>query len=125
MRSILVAFCLTMLFGSCDDQEIVGIPPNAYELKQNQPNPFSDTTYIEYGIPSVGKNPPRIRVTVYNRYQDRVVILRDSSKHPAGVFALTWKPYNTCSAGLYYIELQEVDIFGGGEVLKRIAAIKR
>jgi hypothetical protein len=125
MRTLLLSFSIIMFFGSCVDQEIVGIPPSSYELKQNMPNPFTDTTRIEYGIPSVGKDPPRIRISVYNRFHDRIEVLRDSSNHPAGTFSVTWKPYGSSSAGLYYIEMQTIDIFGGGEALKRIAAIKR
>ncbi|MFA6467753.1 MAG: hypothetical protein WCW35_02575 [Bacteroidota bacterium] len=125
MNRFLLAFSLLLLFGSCEDQEIVGIPPSDYELKQNRPNPFVDTTLIEYGIPSVGTSPPRIRIMVYDRFHDRVVLLRDSSSHPAGIFTIGWRPFNTLPAGLYYIELQKVTgILQENIVLKRIATLK-
>jgi hypothetical protein len=125
MRLLLSMFSIMFLFASCAEQDIVGIPPDSFELKQNFPNPFVDTTRIEYGVPSVGTNPPRIRIAVYNRFLDRIDILRDSNNHPAGMFSITWKPFSEQTPGLYYVELQQMTLFGGAIPLKRIAMIKR
>lgn len=125
MKTVLLSFTVMMLFGSCVEQDVIGIPPGSYELKQNAPNPFSDTTLVQYGIPSVGTNPLRIRVAVYNRFNDRIFILRDSSSHPAGMFNLTWRPGGSQPAGIYYIDLQQMDIFGSATTVKRVAVLKQ
>lgn len=125
MIKTIVFIAVILLLGSCADQDVIGVPPESFELKQNAPNPFTDTTLVQYGIPSVGKNPPHIRVTVYNRVNDRIVILRDSSLHPAGMFNLTWRPGASEPAGLYYIELQTLDIFHSPTAVKRIAVLKQ
>ena len=52
MRSVF--FLLACASLSC--QDITGPHPQYYELNQNWPNPFSDTTRIAYGVPSVGGN---------------------------------------------------------------------
>lgn len=127
MKTVLLSFTVMMLFGSCVEQEVIGVAPDSYELKQNTPNPFSDTTLIQYGIPYMGTNPPYIRVAVYNRFNDRINVLRDSATHPAGTFNLTWRPGGSQPAGIYYVELQEATsfIFGSATTVKRIALLKK
>lgn len=126
MKQLLLVLCTVLLLASCEEQQIVGVPPNSYELKQNRPNPFIDTTLIEFGIPNVSSSPPRIRISIYNRFHDRIAVLRDSSNHPAGTFMIGWKPYNNYPSGMYYIELQQITgIFQSNVVLKRIVTIKK
>ncbi|NUN70082.1 MAG: hypothetical protein HUU02_10270 [Bacteroidetes bacterium] len=125
MRNMTLYLAAVLLFGSCGDQDELGIPPEAFELKQNAPNPFTDTTLIQYGIPTTAKVPPHIRVVVFNRLNDRIATLRDSSSHPAGMFNLTWQPGATQPAGIYYIELQTIDRFESASAMKRIAILKQ
>ncbi|MFA5834602.1 MAG: hypothetical protein WDA22_14075 [Bacteroidota bacterium] len=125
MNQKIMILLVSVLFGSCGLNEIENIPSNSCELKQNRPNPFIDTTLIEYVIPPLESSPPHIRICVYNRFHDRVTVLRDSISHPAGAFLIGWKPYNNHPSGMYYVELQQITgIFQKNVVLKRIATLK-
>jgi len=129
MRNTIAAVLILFFLASCDEQSVDNPPPSTYQLKQNFPNPFSDTTVIEYGVPVVGNSTgPHLRVAVFDRYYDRQVVLLDSINHPAGTFRLYWKPYQKNPAGLYYIELQQIThsfLFSSSETLKRIVTIKK
>jgi hypothetical protein len=129
-------FLLTaFLFISCGEQDIVGIPPSQYELKQNYPNPFPDTTVVEYGIPDIKPSTaPYIRLVVYDRFKVKQAVLIERGDHPAGWFKVTWNGRGVngfkVQSGIYYIELQQVvfqSLFGPEEVytVNRIAALKQ
>ncbi|MDE3058040.1 MAG: hypothetical protein KGJ59_08800 [Bacteroidota bacterium] len=135
MKYLPLLFLPAFLFLSCGEQEIVGIPPSQYELKQNYPNPFLDTTVVEYGVPDVSPSAaPYIRLIVYDRFKVKQAVLIDHGDHPAGWFKVTWNGRGVngfkVQAGIYYIELQQVvfqGIFSPAEVyvVNRIAALKQ
>jgi hypothetical protein len=108
-----VILCILVLpFISC--QEIVNAPPLSYDLKQNYPNPFTDTTWIIYGVPSVGANAtgPWIRIVIKDRFNHTEATLVDTHNHPAGYDTVIWNGrganYQKVPAGIYYIELQQL-----------------
>jgi hypothetical protein len=110
-------------FLACEKQDIVNTPPATFELKQNFPNPFNDTTVILYGIPS--SSSPSIKIVVKDRFDQVFSTLVDKSNHPAGSnFRIVWNgrggAYQKAPVGIYYIEL-----VNSGEVKKRIVALKQ
>jgi hypothetical protein len=122
------AFLLILAFSFISCQETVNTPPSTYELKQNYPNPFTDTTVVLYGVPSAGPSAtgPWIRVVVNDRFNHTQAILVDTRNHPAGHdFKAVWNGrganYQKAPAGIYYIELQQ----GNSYVLGRRVALKQ
>jgi hypothetical protein len=110
-----IYLCATVLFFiSCKDQAIDNTPPPSYVLKQNYPNPFTDTTWIIYGVPFAGTNAtgPWVRLVIKDRFNNTEATLVDTHNHPAGDFTVVWTGrganYQKVSAGIYYIELQQV-----------------
>lgn len=125
--------CILVLpFVSC--QETVNTPSSSYELKQNYPNPFTDTTVIVYGIPPVGSSSigPHVRVVVNDRFNCTQATLVDNINHPAGHdFRVVWNGrgpnYQKSPPGIYYIELQQLNAQGqsGTYVHVRRVALKQ
>jgi hypothetical protein len=119
---------LAFSFIAC--QEIVNEPPPSYDMLQNFPNPFADTTVIWYGIPSSSVG-PQIRVVVNDRFNQTMATLVNTHNHPAGWFKVTWNGrgpnYERCPAGIYYIELQQLDSpnYDGIYIHSRKAALKQ
>jgi len=128
----LIAF-FSLLISSCAEQQIANPPPSTSELKQNYPNPFTDSTVIEYGVPDVRPNAaPWIRLIVVDRFNQTQAILVDNGAQPAGNFKATWYGRGangfTAPAGVYYVELHQLNFPGEGEsnlTLLRIAALKQ
>ncbi len=139
MKFLLITVFIAIIFSSCGKQEIIGVPPNTYELKQNYPNPFTDTTRIEYGVPFVGQGgtAPWLRLIVYDRLKQKQATLMENASHPAGgsiPFSATWNGRGVngikVPAGLYYIELQQLNaVVNKNEdnliVLLRVIALKQ
>jgi hypothetical protein len=140
MKLLLMSFLLIMLLSSCKDQQIVNSPPATYYLKQNYPNPFTDTTRIEYGVPSVGPGgtAPWLRMVVYDRFNVKQATLMENGAHPAGgdvtPFTVTWNGHGVngikVPSGLYFIELQQLNAATQRDennlvVLLRITALKQ
>jgi hypothetical protein len=105
-----------LFFASCGVQETVSPPPETYTLKQNYPNPFTDTTRVDYGVPFAGQGVagPWLRLAVYDRLQQRQAVLMEKQNHPAGsTFTVVWNGRGVngaiVPAGLYYIELQQIN----------------
>ncbi|GEM_PF-1464181 len=132
---ILIIAFFSLLLSSCAEQQIVNAPPSTYYLDQNFPNPFKDSTVVEYGIPYVEPNNPApwIRIVVLDRFNELQATLVDNPNHPAGSnFRVTWDALGangfTVPTGVYYIELEQLRFpAGSGDVavLKRIAALKQ
>ncbi len=135
---IFLLVMLAVLLMSCGVQEVVNDPPSTYTLSQNYPNPFTDSTRIDYGVPAAGQGVagPYLRLIVYDRFQQRQAVLMEKSNHPAGTFSLLWSGigYNAAKVppGLYYIELQQINTTAGNNqnedgliVLHRKVALKQ
>jgi len=135
MKQFLAAACCIFLLSSCADQIVDNPPPSTYVLKQNYPNPFADSTVIEYGIPLLGGNnpAPHIKLVVYDRFQRKQVTLVDNPYQAAGNFKVTWtgKGVNgfKVPTGIYYILLMQDHSsfleYDETEVLLRITAFKK
>lgn len=135
MKQLLVLAACTLLFLSCGDQVIDNPPPATYVLNQNYPNPFADSTVVEYGIPFFGTNMngPYIKIIVYDRFKRKQLTLVDQANHPAGNFKVTWYGNGTngrsAPTGVYYIELHKNQVFFNDndpvEVIKTIVAMKK
>lgn len=62
-----------------------GEPASAFQLEQNQPNPFSDKTMIRFVIPK----PCHVRLLLYNRERELVRVLHDAPTN-AGRHTIVW-----------------------------------
>lgn len=132
MKFFLMSFSMAMLFGSCfvepttGPQTSIGTPPPEFFLKQNYPNPFIDTTTIEYGIPATGGSGSNVSIVVYDPLREGVRTLVYNSSHPAGVFKTRWDGRNKngiqVPSGTYSIEMQG---FSPQTVIIRVLAIKK
>ncbi len=136
MKLLLISFSFMLLFNSCADQQIVNTPPSTLELKQNYPNPFTDTTRIEYGVPYVGPGgaAPWLRLVAYDRFNVKQATLMENGAHDAGTFHATWNGRGVnglkVPAGIYYIEMQQRNAVTSESednliVLLRITALKQ
>lgn len=134
MKLLLAALITLFIFSSCADQVIDNPPPASYELKQNYPNPFVDSTVVEYGIIYAGSNMqgPYIKVIVFDRFRRKQATLVEQNNHPAGQFSVTWNGRGVngfkVPAGIYHIELHKNNAYFGDndpvEVILQIAAMK-
>ncbi|MBN1397240.1 MAG: hypothetical protein JXA06_04325 [Bacteroidetes bacterium] len=129
MRYLFFLVLIGAFFSFSCKQDVVEPNPEWYELKQNWPNPFKDTTYISYGVPTVNDGPgPHIRLIIYDRFENAEIILVDRHNHPAMIDTVLWNGrnsnYGKSTAGIYYIELQE---FNGTDIIvrARILALKQ
>jgi FlgD Ig-like domain len=132
--SLIIVF-FSLLFCSCAEQQIANAPPSTYYLNQNYPNPFTDTTVVEFGVPDIRPNAaPWIRIVVFDRFNQKQAILIDNATQKAGQFKVTWYGKGAdgfkVPPGVYYIELEQINISAsslGEEVftLLRIAALKQ
>lgn len=125
-----IALCIVALcFLGCE-QEVVNTPPASYEMSQNFPNPFTDTTTIYYGVPAVGGHAtgPHVRLVVNDRFNFTVATLVDTYNHSAGSnFKVVWDGrgtnYQVVSPGVYYIELQQLDTEADDGVYVRVRKV--
>ncbi len=105
-------------------QTSIGTPPPDFFLKQNFPNPFTDTTTIEYGVPISGSS--TVTIIVFDPLQEPVRTLVSNSSHPAGVFRTKWDGGNKkgiqVPSGTYTIEMQG---YTPQSVIIRVLAIKK
>ncbi len=82
--------------------------PVQYDLSQNYPNPFSQSTTIQY---SLGK-PAAVKLSVYNVQGQRIRILEDLFQ-PAGDYSVIWdgtdNNCNPVTSGIYFLNLETSD----------------
>ena len=131
MKLLFFCFSSLVLFGSCvvdpltGPQTSIGTPPPDFYLKQNYPNPFTDTTTIKYGVPTSGGTASTVTIIVYDPLREPVRTIVNNPSHPAGVFKTKWDGRNrngiNVPSGTYTIEMQG---YTPQSVIIRILAIK-
>jgi hypothetical protein len=109
-------------------QETINEPAPTYQLSQNFPNPFTDTTVVYYGIPEVAW----IRIVVNDRFNQTMATLVEDHHHPScHDIRVVWNGrgpnYEKAPSGIYYIELQQLDMpsHEGVYVHERRVALKQ
>jgi hypothetical protein len=104
-----------MVLGSCKEpltgpQISTGPIPPAFYLNQNFPNPFPDSTKIEYGVPSSGGLNSLVSIIVYDVFQREIRTLVNNSSHVPGTFSTTWDGLDVkgikTAKGMYIIEMK-------------------
>ncbi len=114
-----------LMIAACGDP--VGIVPATYQLQQNYPNPFQDTTRIDYGIPGSGTS--HIQLIVYDVNKAEVKTLVNNIFHAPGSFSVVWDgrddSYARVPKGLYLVELSgPTDDYSESRAFRRIIAVK-
>ena len=78
--------------------------PSTYTLYQNVPNPFNQSTIIQYSLPI----PQHVTLSIYNVTGQTVKILDDRAM-PAGTHRTTWDGTGTdgnyVSSGIYFYQI--------------------
>ncbi len=106
---VLVFFALS--FVSCREGPIGpsssnGPAPGDYFLYQNFPNPFTDTTWIPYGVPAGGGY---VELTIYDKYFNAVQTLTRNDHAFSGTWNAVWdgrdSQYKKVPPGFYIVEL--------------------
>ena len=92
----------------------VGIAlPKAFNLFQNDPNPFNPSTTISYNIPEASR-PVNVELRVFNLRGQLVKTLVDAQQ-PAGSYTVHWngqdKKGQIVSSGIYFYRIQAGDYF--------------
>jgi len=85
--------------------------PKVLELSQNYPNPFDNSTNIEFTL----FNPSKIKLTVFNSFGQVVDVIVDEFLF-AGNHSYTWNPKNVAS-GMYFYQL---NVDGNKEVKRMV-----
>ena len=127
---LLITIFATTAFLSCIASPVgpvssSGNAPPVFFLNQNYPNPFTDTTWVPYGVPPTGGSNPFVSLLVFDKYHNLVRTLAYNYHHPAGSFTLPWDgrgdDYYLVPPGIYVIEL-----YGSSPTsfIARIAAIR-
>jgi hypothetical protein len=124
---------LILLFApSCRNPSPVGpVPPN-FQLNQNFPNPFTDSTTVQYGVPANASGEHLI-LQVFDAQRSPVRILENAVNHPSGTFQVSWDgrdaSFQRVPPGLYIIELRSGEVLsidgGMNGVYGRIMAVRR
>jgi len=100
------------------------IPPNFF-IEQNYPNPFTDSTWILYGVPSTGGQNEFVSLLVFDRFHNPVRTLAYNPHHPFGSFTVIWdgrdNDYKRVPPGIYVIELYGVS---PNTYISRISAVR-
>ena len=129
---IFTAGFFLLFSSSCRNPSPVGpVPPN-FQLKQNFPNPFTDSTTVEYGVPTNASGEHLI-LQVFDAQKALVRTLENAVNHPSGTFQVSWDgrdaTYQRVPPGLYVIELRSGELWnidGGMDgVYGRIIAVRK
>ena len=85
--------------------------PRAFELKQNNPNPFNPSTTITYSLPGGEKALP-VRLTVFD-LRGRTVAALVNAVQPRGIYSVTWDGTDSrgmkVPSGVYFYRLEAGD----------------
>jgi hypothetical protein len=102
-----------------------GTIPPAFFLNQNFPNPFRDTTNIEYGVPPTGGSNSLVTIIVYDLFRKDMRTLVNNSSNPPGTYTTKWDGLDykgiVVPSGLYIIEMRG---YTPQSTILRITAIK-
>jgi len=83
-----------------------GVPPKAFALRANVPNPFNPVTTISYDVPAGGD---RVNISIYDVAGRRVRTLVDEHRSP-GVFSVQWNGEdargNRVASGVYFYRMR-------------------
>jgi hypothetical protein len=111
---LLFVLLFTTLFLSCSSNTVGPvsssgtIPPNFF-IDQNYPNPFTDSTWVTYGVPGTGGGGQFVSLLIFDRFHNLVRTLADNNHHPPGSFTEVWDgrdvDYKRVPSGIYVIEL--------------------
>jgi hypothetical protein len=105
----LIFFALSFI--SCTSEPIgpsssSGPVPGDYFLNQNYPNPFTDTTWIPYGVPS---GSGYVELTIYDKYNNPVQTFARNYNFLPGTYTAVWdgrdSQYKNVPPGFYIVEL--------------------
>lgn len=119
-----------LLFPTCTEtttgpQTGYGPAPPEFYLKQNYPNPFTDSTTIDYGVPNTGGSNSRVTIIIYDRFQQEVRIVVSNSSHPPGTFKTKWDGRSSKGGvvpkGMYIIEMRG---YTPQATIKQVVAVK-
>ncbi len=98
-------FELTILTGKAVFTEKKPDTPEVFELEQNYPNPFNPSSTIQFGLPEVAD----VRLEVFNMLGQKVSVLVNNQKMPAGRYSVDFDASNLAS-GMYIYRLQAGNI---------------
>ena len=102
-----------------------GTIPPAFFLNQNYPNPFTDTTNIDYGVPLTGGSNSLVTIVVYDLFRKDMRTLVNNSSNPPGTYTTKWDGLDSkgiaVPSGLYIIEMRG---YTPQTTILRITAIK-
>ncbi len=110
----LKAWCITIVYYTCEGGIHTITVPNYYALRQNYPNPFNPTTKIEYAIPRQGDT----KITVYDILGRQVVVLVDEFKNP-GIYTVDFDA-SQLSSGVYFYKMES----GSFKDVKKMLVVK-
>ncbi|MCI0448272.1 MAG: T9SS type A sorting domain-containing protein [Chlorobi bacterium] len=84
----------------------IGIEPNsnlipAFNLKQNNPNPFNPSTNIRFEI----TKPSRVSLQIFDILGEEVDELLDYEKHSAGSYDITYEAGDDLASGIYFYRM--------------------
>jgi len=85
------------------ENDYQAIPPSAYKLFQNFPNPFNPKTVIGYSVGAGRGLPVQVELSIYNILGQKVAALV-SAKQPAGNYKVEWDATDF-SSGVYFYNL--------------------
>jgi hypothetical protein len=86
------------------------VMPSAFKLEQNFPNPFNNSSAIEYSLPNTSK----VIIKVFNVLGTEIQTLVNEEKS-AGNYEVTWYA-NNLPSGVYFYRIQAVLSSGSGQV---------
>ena len=98
----------------CESGEDAETIPEKFELYQNFPNPFNNTTKIKFSI----LKPSHVSLKIYDYLGKQVSVLVNQNMSP-GIYTTAWNAENLAS-GMYFYEIQVDD----NRVTKKMMLVK-